>query len=322
MRKLRALLLALAALAAAPALATITCTITPAPSPLDFGSYTVLAQSATNVVFLYSCKRNVVGDSTNVEPWRIRLDTGSTSGAGGFINRTLFSGANAMLYQIYTDSAYSTIWGDTSGVTGQVTGSFDFGPVPVGGTVSTLVTGYGRVVANQDLNTGTYATTTAITATARLATGPAVIVTTTLSSQASLAANCLIDSASNIPFGVYNPLSGTAVDVTNATIVMRCTKNTTYTISLSQGNGGGFNPRKMDSAGANTDQLNYNLYTPGGGFTTIWGDGTGGTSAVTTTGTGILVSAAVTRTYNARLFAGQDKSADTYSDSVTVTVSY
>lgn len=321
MKTLRSLLLALAALAA-PAQAAITCTLSLAPSPYAMGTYTVLANLDTTLSVTYTCTRNAAGDSTGSENWRIRLDTGSTSGAGGFANRTLFNGVNALLYNIYTDTARTTIWGDTTAGTAQVTGSFNFAGVPVGGSVSTTFTAYGRVPLNQDLNFGTYATTTAITATARLATGPPVIITPTFNVNANLASNCLIDSASNIPFGVYDPLSGTDVDITSNSVVMRCTKNTSYTISMSTGGGGSFTPRKMDSAGVNTDQLSYNLYTPGGGFTTIWGDGTAGTSTVSTLGAGILASAQVSRTYNARLFAGQDLSADSYSDTVTVTISY
>lgn len=298
----------------------MTCTLTAAPSPLAFGIYTVLAQSTANVVYTWTCTRTVVGDSTGTEPWRIRLDTGSTSGAGGYANRTLFNGVNAMLYNIYTEAAFTNIWGDTTGGSVQVTGSFNFAGVPVGGSVSTTVTGFGRVVANQDLNAGVYATTTAITATGRLATGPPVIVTTTLNTNANLAANCQIDTAPNIPFGVYNPLAPGDIDL-SPNLVTRCTKTTAYTISLSTGVSGAFATRKMDSAGANTDQLSYNLFTPAG-FSVIWGDGTGGSSAVASTGAGMLVGTAVTRTINARLFAGQDLSADTYSDTVTVTISY
>jgi spore coat protein U-like protein len=318
MKRLRTLLLALATLSAAPALATVTCTLTPAPSPLAFGVYTVLAQSTANVVFTYTCTRNAAGDSTGLEPWRIRLDTGSLS-AAGYANRAMFNGTIAMSYNIFTEAAFTNIWGDTTGGSVQVTGVFSFAGVPVGGSVSTTVTGYGRVPANQDLDAGTYLLSTPIIATARLATGPPVTTTVAFSANADLAANCMFDAAPNIPFGVYDPLAPGDIDV-SPSLETRCTKNTNYTISLSTG-AGTYAMRKMDSAGANTDQLDYNIYTPAG-FTTVWGDGTGGSSAVSDVGTGMLLAQKVTRVINARLFAGQDKSADTYSDTITVTISY
>jgi spore coat protein U-like protein len=315
----RVLLLAALALIAGPAQA-MTCSITAAPTPLDFGTYTVLAQSTANVVFTYTCTRTVAGDSTGNEPWRIRLDTGGTSGAGGYANRTLFNGAtNALLYNIYTEAAFTNIFGDTTGGTAQAIGIFNFAGVPVGGSVSTTVTGYGRIVANQDLDAGIYQTSTPITATARLSTGPPVIVTTTFGSRANLAANCMFDAAPNIPFGVYNPLAPGDVDL-SPSLETRCTRNTNYTISLSTG-AGSYAMRKMDSAGANTDQLSYNIFTPAG-FTTVWGDGSGGSSAVSGVGTGMLLAQKVTRVINARLFAGQDLSADTYADTITITISY
>ncbi len=320
MNPLRASLLFVATLAAAPTLATISCTLTPSVSPLAFGTYTVLAQSTANVTYTYTCTRNLAGDSTAVEPWRIRLDTGSTSGAGGYANRTLFNGVNIMLYNIYTEAAFTNIWGDTTGGSVQVTGSFNFAAVPVGGSLTTTVTGFGRVAANQDLNAGLYATTTVITATARLATGPPVLTTSTLSVNANLAANCQIDTTPSFAFGVYDPLAVGDVDL-SLSLITRCTKTSAYTISMNTGGGGGFSPRKMDSAGANTDQLNYNLYTPAG-FSVIWGDGTGGTSTVSSTGAGMLAGVAVTRTINGRLFAGQNVSADSYADTVTLTISY
>jgi spore coat protein U-like protein len=298
----------------------VTCTVTAAPSPLAFGSYTVLAQATANTVITLSCTKTIATEGT--VSYRLRLTAGSTSGAGGINNRTMFNGAQALLYNLYTTAAFTTVFGNTAAT--QLTGNlpaFTAGAAGIGEVRTVNVTAFGRIVADQDLNAGAYATTAAVQVQARVPnSGGGTTYTTNLNSSASLDANCLIDSAGDIAFGTYDPLGGSDIDV-SSNLVTRCTKTTPYAIALSAGGSGSFAPRKMDSAGANTDQLSYNLYTDAP-RTIIWGDGTGGTSTQGGTGAGILAAAAVTRSIFGRLFSGQDLSADTYSDTVTVTVSY
>jgi len=58
-------------------------------------------------------------------------------------------------YQLYSDSGYSTAWGNTAGTGVAVTGT--------GSAVSTTV--YGSVAAGQNVKTGNYADTVAATVT-------------------------------------------------------------------------------------------------------------------------------------------------------------
>jgi spore coat protein U-like protein len=312
----------LLALVFAPESLAVTCSgagrgVTLASSPLAFGNYTVLAQSTANQVVTLTCASTVVNEGA--VSWRLQLTVGSTSGAGGLANRTMFNGTNALLYNIYTAGGFTTIWGNTSATS--VTGSFNF-VGPSGTTLSAVVTGFGRITANQDLATGNYSTTTTLQAQARVpnASGGTTYNSPAFNVTAVIPANCLIDSAGDIPFGAYDPTSGSNVDV-RSNLVARCTRTTPYTIALSQGGGASFSPRKMASAGANTDQLNYNLFTSAA-YATVWGDGTSGTSTQGGTGAGILAAEAVTRSIYGRLFASQDVSTDTYSDTITVTVTY
>jgi spore coat protein U-like protein len=100
-----------------------------------------------------------------------------------------------------------------------------------------------------------------------------------------------------------------------------------YTIQLNAGSSGSFSPRKLAS-GANL--LNYNLYTTSA-RTTIWGNGSGGTSTVGgsfTLGncTLLLLCSDETESRNhtayGRIPASQNVPAGSYSDTITVTVNY
>ena len=130
---------------------------------------------------------------------------------------------------------------------------------------------------------------------------------------AQAAASCTA-AATTIAFATINPFG--APVTSNGTITVACSGGTTgatYTIALSKGSGT-FATRTMKS-GANA--LNYNLYTTSA-LSTIWGDGTGGTSTVTGTNTKITSLFTV----YGRLPTPQGVSPAVYSDTITVTVTY
>jgi len=141
-------------------------------------------------------------------------------------------------------------------------------------------------------------------------------------------------SATGVAFGAYNRLSMASADSTG-TVTAQCTggggllsaENVSYTIQLNAGSSGSFSPRMMAS-GANL--LNYNLYTTSA-RTTIWGNGSGGTSTIGgafTLGTCALFVLCSNETESrphtvyGRIPAGQNVPAGSYSDTITVTVTY
>ena len=128
-------------------------------------------------------------------------------------------------------------------------------------------------------------------------------------------------SAIAVNFGVYNPLSGTPNDATG-TVTVNCDALAglfeSWTVALSTGSSGSYASRKLHS-GASV--LTYNLYT-NSARTTIWGDGTGGTSVVGDNQTLVIGSNTVNYTAYGRVAAGQDKAAGTYTDVITVTLTY
>lgn len=146
----------------------------------------------------------------------------------------------------------------------------------------------------------------------------AATTTTTFNVTASVANNCRFSSAGIVAFGTYDPLSGTALDQTS-TITYNCTKNTPYTLALSAGTGTGatFAVRKMTN-GANT--LNYSLYTDAA-RTTVWGDGTGGSSTIAAPAAAGLLSNLNVTVYG-RIPTAQDVAAVAYTDTITATLTF
>lgn len=126
-------------------------------------------------------------------------------------------------------------------------------------------------------------------------------------------------SAVGVAFGAYNPQSAANDDGTG-TVNLGCPPSVTAPIvALSTGGSGTYSPRRMAGGAFNLD---YNLYTTAA-RTTTWGDGTGGT--VTLTLTGGTVSGGVrnfSRTIYGRAPGSQNVGAGTYSDTITLTVTF
>lgn len=123
-------------------------------------------------------------------------------------------------------------------------------------------------------------------------------------------------SATGVSFGIY---LATQTSFSNGTVTVACGDNRSlpsFTISLSPGNGGGFNPRRMISG---TYRLNYNLYT-NAADTIVWGDGTGGSVSQSYNGGANLTH--VSFTAYGKLPASQYVAASHYLDTIVVTVTY
>jgi len=59
---------------------------------------------------------NILVRCTNLTGYTVSLSPGS----GAFGNRTMVSGPNSLIYNLYTDNTYGTVWGDGTGTTGVV----------------------------------------------------------------------------------------------------------------------------------------------------------------------------------------------------------
>tara|TARA_R110001606_G_scaffold361754_7_gene515226 strand:- start:135349 stop:135825 length:477 start_codon:yes stop_codon:yes gene_type:complete len=145
-----------------------------------------------------------------------------------------------------------------------------------------------------------------------LAGMPAYSATKTTNFQVTATVNdvCVI-SAVDLAFGQYDPTTGTANDSTS-TVTVTCTLSTAYDIGLSSGLATGATSATRQMG----DELNYSMFGEPT-RTTNW-DNTGGTNTVTGTGTGLPISHIV----YGRIPGSQIISAGSYSDTVTVTLSY
>lgn len=148
---------------------------------------------------------------------------------------------------------------------------------------------------------------------------------------ATIQAGCILGSGGSdvasygtIDFGTLSTLPAN-VDVASASgagsIVLQCTPGTTVTIALDNGlnaSGSIASGRNLKNT-ASTETLGYQLYQDAN-RSTVWGNGSNGGSTLSITAAN---SAARTLPVFARLFARTPTpSAGTYTDTVTVTVSY
>jgi spore coat protein U-like protein len=141
----------------------------------------------------------------------------------------------------------------------------------------------------------------------------ATTTTSTFTVQMTITSSCAINSASTLNFGSSGVISAN-VDQTS-TIQVQCTNTTPYTIGLNAGTGTGATvaARKMTNGG---NTITYSLYSDSG-RTTVWGN-TVGTDTVSATGSG----AAQSYTVYGRVPAQTTPAPATYSDTITVTVTY
>jgi spore coat protein U-like protein len=131
--------------------------------------------------------------------------------------------------------------------------------------------------------------------------------------QVTIAATCVVTSATNLDFGTQGVLAAN-VDQTS-TINVTCTNTTPYNIGLDKGvNGASVTTRQMKAAGPAL--INYSLFSDAG-RTVNWGN-TVGTDTVAATGTG----SAQPFTVFGRIPPQVSPLAAVYTDTITVTVTY
>jgi spore coat protein U-like protein len=133
-------------------------------------------------------------------------------------------------------------------------------------------------------------------------------------SDAAAQASCTI-SVTSVSFGSYNVFNTSALD-SSGSITYNCNnKASNVSISLGKGSSSTFSPRTMTKGG---EALSYNLFMDAS-RTTIWGDGTSGTSIYTRNNP---PNNSVSLPIYGRVSAAQDVSAGTYSDTVLATINF
>lgn len=125
---------------------------------------------------------------------------------------------------------------------------------------------------------------------------------------------CQLIAANNLDFGTQGILSADIDDTT--TLTVQCTTGTAYDIGLDAGvgAGAGIAVRKMTGPGSVT--IDYSLYSDAG-RTQLWGD-TIPTNTVSGSGNGVQQN----YTVYGRVPAQSTPGPGTYSDTITVTVTF
>jgi len=139
--------------------------------------------------------------------------------------------------------------------------------------------------------------------------------TANIQATATLNSACVV-SATNVAFGAITP-AATGNTTATGTITSTCSKSVPYTLTINAGSGTIAARTMVGAATGNTDKLAYNLYADAGA-TLVWGDATGSSVKVMGTGSGT----AQTSTVYGSLSNNQYLKPDTYTDNLTVTMTY
>jgi len=239
----------------------------------------------------------VQADSTSCGSYTIALGRSGTS----YNPRVFTTGVTTnFAYNLYTTSAYTTIWGDGTAGSASVTGA------ALGANGVRVHTIYGRIPASQSVVPGNYSaqiivTSSTTSGTITPATGSFVVAATV--------ASCSI-SATSLAFGIY---TGVTLNRTG-TVTVNCTNTTSYNVGLSAGTATGatVTTRKMTSG---SNLLYYALFSDSG-RTTNWGSIP--SQGVAGTGSGIAQSLTV----YGQIAAGQQVPPGSYTDTVIATITY
>jgi spore coat protein U-like protein len=329
-------LLAVTAMCAPTASATTTCSAG-SPTAIAFGTVSPTGSTDASVTFDVTCNTFGLSLLANAKVRMCLNIADGASGGGNVAPRRMLDGfADPLQFQLYTDAARSQVWGanGVSGAPNPAQLDFDYAVPVLGGSQTLSITLYGRVPA-QTFTAGSYANAFTGSQTSidfrydetLLGTaayppsctsggdgGGSVGNAFPFTATATVPAECRAYAASNLAFGTIPGLIATHVDQ-DTTFSMTCTGRTAWNVGLDDGLNAGGGVRRM-RRGAGSDRVAYELYTTGA-RNVRWGD-TIGTDTVTGTGTGSAQSLVI----HGRIPAPQSVPAGSYSDTVTVTITY
>ena len=300
-----------------PAFAVLVCTFS--ITDINFGSISLA--TGTNFDTTGTLTINCTGGTSKSTA---RVCPNLNAGSGGTTTgdpRFLLNGATQLNYNLYSNSARTTVWGSylwgfsytpptidisLNGAGKGNTSSTIFARIPSGqakppGTYTSTFSGGNVQIAYAQSTVGNCATIGATNATS-------VAFTATTTNVAS----CSVSSTA-FNFGSTGVLS--AARDGSSTLTVTCDAATPYTVSLNGGTTGATDPtkRKMSRAG---QQITYGLYRDVS-RTQPWGD-TVGVNTASGTGTG----AAQVLTVYGRAPAQATPSPGVYTDTIIATVTY
>jgi len=125
-------------------------------SNMNFGNYNPAIPSPLDSTFgvTLSCVNGFFSNFATLPPVSISLSTGNS---GNYGLRTM-NGPSKLNYQIYTDSTFSTVWGNGTGGSQSVSAGYN-------GANSQTIYGQGQIQPKQFVKPGSYADTITVTVT-------------------------------------------------------------------------------------------------------------------------------------------------------------
>lgn len=345
--RLLVIVLVLAALGwATPARADTTCTATP-PGALAFGTITNGAATATNAMtsFTITCNTTALSllGSASVRAC-LKVGTGST-GSTLLPSRSMTNTtADPMAYQLYTNSGRTTAWGTVPGGSppaAVVTLSYSV-PLITGGSGAQSITIYGQVPAAQVLSAGTFSSSFAAAnvsleyayneTTIGSAQSPALCTTASgvsghktadgafpFTVSANVLPQCSTYVTTDMDFGSNAGAITTNLDRTS-TIGLTCINRTAYSVGLDNGQNALGNVRRMRFTAPDSSAyfVPYELYRDTA-RAQRWGNTI---NTDTQAGTGNGAAQTLTVYGRAPPSTGAMPAEGSYSDIITVTITY
>lgn len=333
-RALLILLLTFAAFFAPRAEAATSCSA--ASTSLNFGTVSLTVPTDVSATFQVTC--STFGLLANIKV-RMCLNIGDGTTGGGNFNprRMLNATGDALNFQLYQDPARSQIWGSRGNpaVPNPLVVDFDYSAPLGGGSQTKTVTLYGQVPTPALPFAGHYTNTfdgfhismeyrydeatifppaTPATCASGGDGGQTLWGNFPFTVSADVPANCRSYVATDLDFGSVPGLITANRDQTSV-LSMICTGRTAWNVGLNNGLNASGAIRRMRQ-GTSGNYVNYELYRDPGRLNR-WGT-TIGTNTVPGTGTGLEQ----TLTVYGRVPATQTVPAGSYSDVITVTVSY
>ena len=255
----RSLLVAvLLVLAPAAAHAALVCTL--APTGVAFGVFSGPQLTTVGAITIKCTGGGNINNAT------LSLSTGSS---GTYASRQMNNGPNKLLYNLYSDPAFTQIWGDGTG--GSVPVTTASGPQIIFNQI------YAKIPAQAEPSAGAYSDE--IIATLTCPGNACNTVTTPFFVTTNIQPECAI-SATNLVFGDYTQaqLDG------QSQISLTCTTGTTWNVGLNAGNFPGATVTTRRMSGPGNSSLLYSLYQ-NPARTLNWGN-TIGSDTVSGIGTG------------------------------------
>ncbi|MGH8157807.1 MAG: Csu type fimbrial protein [Rhodanobacter sp.] len=318
------------------ATSNVTCSTT--ITPVNFGQISP-ASTATirvNGGIQFSCTNVSLLAAQNVT---LCLGLGQGSGTSITPTRQMNGPSSSILaFQLYQDSGYSQVWGNVPSTSNPA-------PMVLKFTIPLSVLGlpaiynsptypvYGSLTTPQaGAASGSYSNTLNGSLTYQANNAPLLGTNYpancdggassgfSLSVQASVASQCTVSAGSPLILGsAAGVAAGTNNNTGSTTFSVNCTQGTLYNVGLSPSSNSLTGAGSMAGTGGNTSKVPYQLYQSVAG-TTVWGN-TATSSSVGNGEAGTGNGSAQSMTVYATA-PSSDFKPDTYSDTVTINVSY